>query len=183
LRAPGQPNAGQGRAGGRGQPGAATQPGEPQLAAAAQPNDQQPGPPTDQRGGRGGRGGPNQQGPEQLTGPITGNGYREFTDSLRSVEELVNDPQLRAQAATIRQNVTNYRADYVRRGGSSGFAPSWNILQDTLNRPLTDLRTAISQEILRRESAQPTVPLDKDAVPPAYQDQVRAYYERLGSGK
>ena len=92
-------------------------------------------------------------------------------------------PNFAARPPLSARNATNLRADYLRRGGSSGFAPTWNMLQDTLNRPLADLRTAISQEILRRESAQPAVPLDKDAVPPAYQEQVRAYYERLGSGQ
>ena len=56
-------------------------------------------------------------------------------------------------------------------------------MQDTVNRPLTELRKAVDQELLKRESAQAVVPLDRDAVTPAYQEQVRTYYERLGSGK
>jgi hypothetical protein len=92
---------------------------------------------------------------------------------------MVNDPRLRDQAANIRRNVTDLRQQYQR----DAKPPAWNIVQETVNRPLTELRTAVSQEILRRESAQAMIPLDKDAVPPAYQDQVRAYYEQLGSGK
>jgi hypothetical protein len=202
-----RPN-GRGGAGAGTQPGdpqiAGTQPGDPNQADQQDPNGQ-PG-----RGGRGGRGqvarggaggttqpddpqnpnggplgepyDPNQ--PQiaaggQIDGPITGGGFRNFSDSLRNVEEVVNDPRLRAQAQTIRQNVTNLRADYVRGSGP----PTWDMVQTTLNRPLTDLRNKISQEIQRRESAQAQVPLDKDNVPPGYQDQVRTYYERLGSVK
>ena len=160
--------------GGRGNPGlrvpngtarggftsGATQPADLQFAAT-QPDD---------RGGI--------QGADN-TGPITGTGYRNFTDNLRDVEEIVNDPRLRDQAATIRQNVTTLRQDYLR----TARPPAWNIVQNTLNRPLTDLRGAIGQELQRRESRQAAIPLDRDAVPPAYQDQVRVYYERLGSGK
>jgi hypothetical protein len=112
-------------------------------------------------------------------GPITGDGYRGFTDGLRDIEEIVNDPRLRDQAATIRQRVATYREQYLK----DNKPPAFNIVQETLNRPLTELRNSISQEIARRESQQAAIPLDKDAVPPAYQDQVRTYYERLGSGK
>ena len=112
-------------------------------------------------------------------GPITGDGYRAFTENLRDVEEIVNDPRLRDQAANIRQSAANLRQQYLR----TSQPPAWNIVQDTLNRPLTDLRSAVNQEIQRRESQQAAIPLDRDAVPPAYQDQVRIYYERLGSGK
>jgi hypothetical protein len=180
LRAPGQPTGAQGRAGGRGQSGDATQPGELQIAAS-QPGDRQPGQRPDQAETQPGRGNPNGRG-AQFAGPITGTGFRDFSDSLRNVEELVDDPVLRAQAANIRLNATSLRAGYVR-GGNTPHPPSWDLLQETLNRPLADLRNAVSQEIQRRQSAQPAVPLDKDAVPPAYQDQVRAYYERLGSGQ
>jgi hypothetical protein len=171
----GQPGQGGAQArGGRGQNGNA-QPGE------AQPNG---------RGGDGNQvvrtenGGNNNDGGNGLgganfSGPITGNGYRNFADGLRDVEEVVNDPRLRDQAATIRQQVTNLRQDYNR----TSRPPNWNIVQDTVNRPLQELRTAVNQEIQRRESAQAAIPLDRDAVPPAYQDQVRTYYERLGSGK
>jgi len=114
-----------------------------------------------------------------IEGPISGSGYRYFTDTLRDIEEMVDDPQLRAQAANIRQNTTALRLESIRNFKP----PAWNIVQETLSHPLTDLRNAVSQEIQKRESAQAVVPLDRDAVPPGYQDQVRTYYERLGSGQ
>ena len=91
----------------------------------------------------------------------------------------MNDPQLRDRAAQIRQQVTTLRTYYLRESRP----PTWNIVQETVSRPLTELRSAVSQELMRRESAQAAVPLDRDAVPPAYQEQVKTYYERLGSGK
>jgi len=187
---PGEQDGRGGRAGGarggrqgtqqaRGGIGAGTQPDDQQLArggfgAGTQPDDQQLA-----RGGALRDGQVDTVGGPRFGGPITGNDYREFTDTLRDVEELVNDPQLRDRAARVRQQVTNLRQEYLR----ASRPPSWNIVQETVNRPLTELRNAVSQELLRRESAQAVVPLDKEAVPPAYQDQVRTYYERLGSGK
>jgi hypothetical protein len=150
-----------------------TQPGD--LVAMTQPGDLQDGQPRQIGDGEARGGGV----PMDNAGPITGTGYRVFTDNLRDIEELLNDPRLRDQAANIRQNTTNMRRDYLR----TSRPPAWNIVQDTLSRPLTDLRSAVSQEIQRRESQQAAIPLDRDAVPPAYQDQVRIYYERLGSGK
>jgi len=45
------------------------------------------------------------------------------------------------------------------------------------------LRDAVAQELLRRESAEALVPIDREPVPPEYAEKVRRYYERLGSGR
>jgi hypothetical protein len=111
--------------------------------------------------------------------PIAGAGFREWTDRLRDVEEMVNDPALRARAAQIRERATAIRADLKKNSGE----PDWNVIQQTIGKPLNELRDAISQELLRRDSAEARVPIDREPVPPAYSEQVRLYYERLGSGK
>ena len=36
------------------------------------------------------------------TGPLTGQNFLEWSDRLRDVEEMMEDPELRAEAATIR---------------------------------------------------------------------------------
>jgi hypothetical protein len=41
----------------------------------------------------------------------------------------------------------------------------------------------VGQELLRHQSTEALVPIDRDAVPPQYAEQVRRYYERLGSGR
>jgi len=37
--------------------------------------------------------------------------------------------------------------------------------------------------LLRQNSRQAVVPLDRDPVPPRYTEKTRRYYEKLGSGK
>ena len=41
----------------------------------------------------------------------------------------------------------------------------------------------MAEELLRRESSEALVPIDREPVPPEYAEQVRRYYERLGSGR
>jgi hypothetical protein len=111
-------------------------------------------------------------------GPLTGDDFRDWSDRLRDVEEMVSDPRLRAEASRIRQRAREVRVETARHS----LAPNWDIVQDTIARPLLDLRDAVNQELLRRGSREALVPLDREPVPPQYADQVRKYYERLGSG-
>ncbi len=50
-------------------------------------------------------------------------------------------------------------------------------------KPLAELQDRVSEEIIRRSSRDALVPLDRDPVPAEFQDAVRRYYERLGSGQ
>jgi hypothetical protein len=119
----------------------------------------------------GGLGGPH--------GPITGEGFRQWSDRMRDVEELLDDPEWRAEAARIRDRVRGARED-VRRHAKE---PDWNRLQDLVTRPINELRQRISEELRRRESPDALVPIDRDPVPPQFAEGVRRYYERLGSGR
>jgi hypothetical protein len=120
-------------------------------------------------------------GPEDSTrtGPLTGEGFRDWSDRLRDVEEMVGDPRLRAQAAQIRDRARDMRSEFNRHSKE----PNWDVVRDFINRPLVELRDAISQELMRRESNEARVPIDREPVPPEYAEQVRKYYERLGSGR
>jgi hypothetical protein len=111
-------------------------------------------------------------------GPITGDDFRNWSDRLRSVEESLGDENLRSDAARIRDRATDFRRDF--RGGVT---PDWTKLQDLVAEPLNELSQRISEEIRRRESPDSLVPIDRDPVPPEYAEQVRRYYERLGSGE
>jgi hypothetical protein len=55
-------------------------------------------------------------------------------------------------------------------------------VRDFINRPLVELRDQVAQELLRKQSKDALVPIDREPVPPEYAEQVRRYYERLGSG-
>jgi hypothetical protein len=53
----------------------------------------------------------------------------------------------------------------------------------SIGKPLLELRQAVSEELLRRESSEALVPIDREPVPATYAEQVRRYYERLGSSR
>jgi hypothetical protein len=104
----------------------------------------------------------------------------EWSDRLREVEEMVEDPELRAEAARIRDRARAVRRDF-RRGEFEG--PNWDIVREFVARPLNELRDRVAEELLRRQPEENLVPIDRDPVPAKYAEQVRRYFEGLGSGK
>jgi hypothetical protein len=112
-------------------------------------------------------------------GPITGEGFRRWSDRMRDVEELLDDPEWRAEAARIRDRVREARGEFRRHAKE----PDWTKLQDLVTRPINELRQRIGEELRRRESPDALVPIDRDPVPPQFAEGVRRYYERLGSGR
>ena len=90
----------------------------------------------------------------------------------------MSDPALRAEAAQIRDRAREMRNEFKRHSQQ----PNWDMVNETIGQPLAELRDKVSQEILRRTSADALVPIDRDPVPPEYADRVRRYYEKLGSG-
>jgi hypothetical protein len=119
----------------------------------------------------GGSGGPG--------GPIRGDGFRQWTDRMREVEELLDSPEMRAEAARLRHRVRGEREEFKRHSKE----PDWNKLRDLVAEPMNELRNRIAEEVRRRESPDALVPIDRDPVPPQFAEGVRRYYERLGTGK
>lgn len=111
--------------------------------------------------------------------PIGGEDFREWSDRLRDVEEMVDDAELRAQAARIRERAQSVRADMKRHSAP----PNWDLVRAQIQQPLVELQDLVAEELLRRASKKAIVPLDRDPVPPEYAEKARRYYERLGSGK
>ena len=112
-------------------------------------------------------------------GPITGEGFRQWSDRMRDVEELLDNPELRAEAARIRDRARGAREEFKRHSK----VPDWKQLQDLVSEPMNELRNRIAEEVRRRESPDALVPIDRDPVPPQFAEGVRRYYERLGSGQ
>jgi hypothetical protein len=52
-----------------------------------------------------------------------------------------------------------------------------------VSEPLVELSRRIDEEIRKLESPDALVPIDRDPVPPEFAEQIRRYYERLGSGE
>ena len=118
-------------------------------------------------------------GPGSPGGPITGEGFREWSDRMRDVEELLNDPNLRSEAARIRDRVRGAREEFKRHS----MPPDPTQLQTMIAEPIRELRDRVAEEVRKRESPDALVPIDRDPVPPRYAEGVRRYYERLGSGR
>jgi len=95
---------------------------------------------------------------------------------LRDVEEMLDVPELRAEAARILERARNTRQDLKRHSKE----PQWELVRMEIAGPLVELRTRVSEELARRESKEALVPIDRDPVPTRYSELVRRYYEELG---
>jgi hypothetical protein len=167
-----------------------TQSGQPRGGReGGQPQDgqQRGGQAGAQAGGGPGGGNPRTGGLDRLLdgsnrrpgGPIAGEGFRQWSDRMRDVEELIDDPELRSGVARVRDRVRGEREEIKRHARE----PDWKKLQDLVVEPLAELRQRVAEEVRRRESPDALVPIDRDPVPPQFAEGVRRYYERLGSGR
>jgi hypothetical protein len=95
---------------------------------------------------------------------------------LRTVEEMLDDPDLRAEAARIREVAKGMRAEFKRHSVD----PKWEMVRSQIRAPLAQLRDRVSEELARREKKDALVPIDRDPVPAKFAEQVRKYYENLG---
>lgn len=125
----------------------------------------------DQRGGIEGGG--------SRGGPITGQEFREWSDRLGQVEELMDQPDLRNHAARIRDQARSLRAEFKRHSKE----PQWDLVRSQVFGPLTELRNRVAEELAKVQSAESLVPIDRDPVPKKFSDLVRRYYEKLGDSR
>jgi hypothetical protein len=110
--------------------------------------------------------------------PLTGEGYDQWADRLRNVEELLNQPELRNEAAKVLDNARAMRIDHQR----NNLAPQSDHLAMRITQPLVELRNRVAEELAKRDNNNPMVPVDRDPVPPAFRDLVKRYYQELGNG-
>ncbi len=178
------------------QQGEGQQPGEQQGQQEGQQGSEarQPGRSATSRSGQrqtaanndGGRGG----GPEEfletargprdrrpaVRDPLTGEGFTDWSDSLREAEELVDQNDLRNDIAQARERARQMRLD-MRKAEKK---PDWAVVQLEIVKPLVEVRDRVRQELARRESDKALVPVDRDPVPAQFTENVRRYYEQLG---
>jgi hypothetical protein len=86
---------------------------------------------------------------------------------------------MRAEAARIRDRARATRADFERHSKE----PNWDLVRESIGQPLAELRQKVAEELLKKESSEALVPIDREPVPSTYAEQVRRYYERLGSSR
>jgi hypothetical protein len=156
----GQPGDGQQASADEGQNGGVNQAGRSEAGAG---------------GGAHGTGGLN-RGVAQEYGPLTGDNYVQWTDGLRDVEEMIDLPDVSTEVAQIRERARELHLDYKR----DGKRPDWAVITTQISAPLAEVRERVDEELLKRQSKDALVPLDRDPVPPKYSDQVKRYYEQLG---
>ncbi|MEC9094151.1 MAG: DUF4175 family protein [Planctomycetota bacterium] len=107
--------------------------------------------------------------------PITGNDYQQFSNDLREIEELLDDPKLRAQAAQIREKAKGIRVEMKRHSKE----PNWDVVQEFIAEPLEVLRSEVARQLLLKENKEALVPIDRDPVPSVFEAQVQEYYKEL----
>ncbi len=151
--------------------------------ASSGPQVQGPGKPSSGQSGTAGSEGAGafffEQGSEVAQpGPLTGEGYQRWTDRLRKVEELLNRPELRNEAAKVLDQAREMRIDHER----NDVAPQAEHLQMRILNPLVELRDRVAEELAKRDAKNPTVPVDRDPLPPAFRELVKRYYQELGQG-
>lgn len=149
--------------------------GSRQRPGLRPPSSNQQSPPSPQQSATAQQGG-NTTGPGN---PITGEGFVQWSDQIRNVEELIDDPKMRAEVARIREAARSMRAEFKRHSKE----PQWGLVRMKILEPLSEIQEKLKEEIARRESPDSLVPIDRDPVPDKYAELVRRYYERIGSGK
>ena len=192
-RQEGQPREGQSRRGGQAEPSETRN----ATANSARPPGQQPGsqappeagsqspegrPTGAERNNPTGWGGGeriiDQRGDADTTGPLTGRDFRQWSDRMRDVEEMLTRPVQRSEVARVRDRARTMRAEFKRHGAE----PKWDLVEQQITKPLTELRKRLSDELARLQSDEALVPIDRDPVPDRFAELVRRYYENLGGG-
>jgi hypothetical protein len=110
---------------------------------------------------------------------FTGDGYERWSDRLRNVEELLNNPELRNEAAKILDRARELRVNLKR----SNEAPQVSYLNQRITAPLVELRDRVAEELSKKDSGKNLAPVDRDPVPAEFRDLVKRYYKELGAGK
>jgi hypothetical protein len=112
--------------------------------------------------------------------PMMGEDYAQWSDRLRDIEELVRDPEWKAEAARIREAAREFRMEYKRHAKE----PQWDLVKELISDPLKDLQKKVREELLRKTAKQnELVPLDRDPVPERFQRKLDRYFEELGTGE
>ncbi len=107
--------------------------------------------------------------------PLTGEEFGEWSDQLRDIEEMLEDPELRNRVAQVRDRARAMRAEFKRHGEM----PQWDLVKSQLLGEMQALQQRINQEVMKLESDRAMVPIDREPVPEEFDSLVQRYYELL----
>ena len=110
---------------------------------------------------------------------MTGRDYLQWSDRLRDVEEMVDSEELRKRAAAIRDQARSIRREFKRHGKE----PEWDMVSKQIAEPLIELRDLVREELLKLESDESPVPIDRDPVPERFSDLDEKYYKELSKDR
>jgi hypothetical protein len=108
--------------------------------------------------------------------PIEGEGFTDWSDRLREVEEMIEFPDLRTSVASARERARVLRLEAKRDQKK----PDWAVVELEILAPLVEVRQQVRDELRRRSNDEQLAPIDRDPVPERFADLVRRYYEELG---
>jgi hypothetical protein len=109
-------------------------------------------------------------------GPLMGSDYSRWSDRLRDIEEILQNPALRTDAARVRERARDMRLEFKRHAT----LPQWSVVQSDIVKPLYILQTRVEEALAHIESREAVAPVDRDPVPAQYSELVNRYYENLG---
>ncbi|MCL5281754.1 MAG: hypothetical protein M1376_17790, partial [Planctomycetes bacterium] len=111
-------------------------------------------------------------------GSFTDETFRDWSDRLRDVEDMLPQRNLREELARVWDNARTIRVESKRHGKE----PQWDLVQTRVIRPLTELRERVSERLAQLQSTEAMVPIDRDPVPDRFTELVKTYFENLGQG-
>ena len=103
-------------------------------------------------------------------------------DPTSRVDDTARD-RLAVTASVFPRRVREAARDIRREMKRDFKGPNWDIVREFVSEPLNELRDRVAEELLRRKSDETLVPIDRDPVPARFAEDVRRYYETLGSGQ
>ncbi len=92
---------------------------------------------------------------------------------------MLTEPDLRNEAANVRDRARMLRSDFERHGK----VPQWDLVEEKIMGPLLELQKQISDKLAQLQSDDALVPIDRDPVPERFADRVRSYFEELGEDR
>lgn len=111
-------------------------------------------------------------------GPLTTSEFTEWSERMRDVEEMLDDPDLRADVARIRDQAREMRIEVKTHSKE----PNWDLVRLKVYGPMLELQDRLAEELARiQPDSDEIVPLDRDPVPDRYAELVKQYYQRLGA--
>lgn len=108
--------------------------------------------------------------------PLTGDGFADWEERLRTVEALLDDPTVRDRLARAREAGATLRREFRHQGT----APLQSTIESGIVAPLSEVRAWLREELARRDDPTSLQPVDRDPVPEAFAESVQRYYESLG---